>query len=340
MKKIAALLCCMLTLLSFTLTACRSNTVPPAIDEEEPPEEVSAADFEYVTSSSGDEIYITKYIGTAEQVVIPAEIDGLPVVSLKGDSSETGYVNEGVFEGSSIKTVSIPASVRAIGFRAFKNCKALRRVTIPAGSALKNVIDEAFMDCTALETLDLSQTDTLSLVGVSTFEGCISLMEIKLADTLATIDKRAFYGCYSLREIRLPRELEKLGAAAFAKCTLLKTVSVPAKVSLTAVQEPMFYENPDLKTIIFEEGRESIDGYAFFNITSEPEIFIPKSVTRFSGWTLFIHGNADLIFEGDCPELIKGQEALTGTPTVYYDPGTNGWDTCAWRDRFPLLPIE
>jgi hypothetical protein len=339
MRKTILLLLALFVMLCM-LTACQGNTTPPEAGTDQAPTENPATDFEYEKSSSGEEIYITKYIGTAEHVVIPAKIEGLPVVYLKGIFDQAGTLLEGTFEGSNIKTISLPASIRSIYGRTFKNCSTLSQVIIPADSELNYIIDAAFMNCTAIESLDLSSIQSLKIICGSAFEGCTSLRKIKLPDHLITIEKRAFYGCSSLSEIYLPKELEDLGDAAFAKCTSLKIVSIPAKVKMIAMQEPMFYENPALEKIIFEEGRESMEGYAFFDITSGPEIVIPKSVSKFSAWVLFIHGDAKLIFEGDCPEIIQGQENLTGTPTIYYDPSTNGWDTCVWKDRVPMLPIE
>ncbi len=349
MKKTVLLLLTLIIALSM-LTACRGNTIPPqgapntnenppSTDPNQTPTEAPATDFEYEKSSSGEEIYITKYIGTAEHVVIPTKIEGLPVVSLKSIINQDN-IREGVFENSKIKTITLHTGIRGIGYIVFKNCDALSNVIIPSDSTLKLIADGAFMNCTAIESLDLSSIQSLKTLGVSAFEGCTRLREIKLPDHLTTIEKRAFYGCSSLSEIYLPKGLEDLGDAAFAKCTSLKIVSIPAKVKMMAMQEPMFYENPALEKIIFEEGRESMEGYAFFDITSGPEIVIPKSVTKFSAWVLFIHGDAKLFFEGDCPELIAGQEKLTGTTTIYYHPGTNEWDSCVWKDDYPLKPID
>ena len=38
-----------------------------------------ASDFQYVFSENGESVYISKYIGTSETVVIPSEIEGRPV---------------------------------------------------------------------------------------------------------------------------------------------------------------------------------------------------------------------------------------------------------------------
>ena len=63
-----------------------------------------ASDFEYKKSENGDYILITKYVGTSEKVVIPSEIDGLPVkIIFSVGRTATDMV--GAFQGSSIKSV-------------------------------------------------------------------------------------------------------------------------------------------------------------------------------------------------------------------------------------------
>ena len=101
-----------------------------------------------------------------------------------------------------------------------------------------------------------------------------------------------------------------------------------------------FADRTAIQSVIIPNTVTYISENAFAGCTGLKEIHIPKSVTKFSAWVLFIHGDAKLIFEGDCPELIAGQEKLTGTPTIYYHPGTNGWDSCVWKDDYPLKPID
>jgi cell division protein FtsB len=74
--------------------------------------------FLYEETPSG--IIITKYIGDDRQVTIPAQIGGIPVTSI-GDSA---------FKDSKITTVSIPSSVKEIGWFAFSGCSLLANINI------------------------------------------------------------------------------------------------------------------------------------------------------------------------------------------------------------------
>ncbi len=295
-----------------------------------------AEDFEYTLNNDGSGVLITKYVGEAEDVVIPSEIDGLPVLALRNSTDpESGEVT-GAFFGSAIKSVYIPETVASI-YLAFAECAELTEVGFAENSQLKT-ISQAFTNCTSLESIDLSSTE-LKDIGALCFSGCSSLREIKFSDTVAFIGARAFYDCTSLEELDLPDCLTRVDYEAFGNCTSLRTVTIPKELDLRAFDKLRFFNNPALERIIFKDGREEIRGYAFFEITSNPEIIIPASVKKFSAYPFFIYGSAKMIFKGDYPELVEWKE-FYGDPVIYYDPATKGWDGCEWKNNYRVEPVE
>ena len=323
MKKIFALfLLCSLLLLSFI--ACDRNanennenetsengkdTNGDSTDTDDTTEtlkETPASDFEYTVSSSGKSVFITKHIGNSEEVVIPSEIEDLPVIQIKSNA----------FENSSVKNVVLPKTVTGIG-GAFKNCTSLSSVTLPQDSELYIIGQSAFENCTSLKTINL-----------------------EVAEKLKTIEGKAFSNCSSIEEISLPKNLEEVGKFAFEKCTSLKNITIPSNLSMKSYDAPRFHELSSLEKIIFEEGREDINAYAFFGINSEAEIIIPKSVKTFESDTFFIYAPTKFTFLGDCPEneltFFAGEQPIT----ICYDPDADGWDTCVWKDKYTFVPIE
>lgn len=101
-----------LKLIRDQLDSSAPETDPPAPESE-------YFGFGYV--SDGKEITVTSYKGENLDVVIPATIGGLPVTSI-ADSA---------FEGSTIRSVSIPETVESIGWFAFRSCGSLSRAVIP-----------------------------------------------------------------------------------------------------------------------------------------------------------------------------------------------------------------
>jgi hypothetical protein len=89
----------------------------------------NASDFEYYADNGS--ITITRYIGTVKDVVIPEEIDNLPVV----------VIGRGAFSNNQLTGVVIPNSVREIRGSAF-SFNQLRSVALPG--SLTGIENEAF----------------------------------------------------------------------------------------------------------------------------------------------------------------------------------------------------
>lgn len=119
-----------------------------------------AGDFEYTLSSG--QATITKYLGSAETVVIPDTLDGCAVTAIGARA---------FYHFSGIGRILVPQGVVSIGERAFYHCTGLTRIVLP---------------------------DTLETIDESAFQGCRSLNGISLPDSLASIGKSAFSGCESL----------------------------------------------------------------------------------------------------------------------------------------------
>ena len=106
-------------------------------------------------------------------IVIPSEIDGLPVKEI--DS----YAFDGC---SGITSVYVPGSVELIGQRAFRDCTSLESVTLCDG--LLRIRGYAFEGCTSLTSIVIPSTveslwsDSLSTTRGHTFLDCTSLREV------------------------------------------------------------------------------------------------------------------------------------------------------------------
>jgi hypothetical protein len=108
-----------------------------------------ASDFTYVLSEDGKGVVIEEYTGEGGKLVIPAEIEGFPVVEL-GSSSFEGETSRGYGPGTDLTSVVIPAGVKKIGPNAFWGCKNLTSVTF-LGSGVE--LEGGFRDCTELTEL-------------------------------------------------------------------------------------------------------------------------------------------------------------------------------------------
>ncbi len=199
-----------------------------------------ATDFECTKSETG--VCVDEYIGAGGEVVIPAAIDGLPVVAI-GDSA----FRRGGTLVEPLTAVSIPASVERIGTYAFYQCDRLERVVFSGDSRLKAIGLGAFDHCTSLPAITMP--DALETIGYKSFADCIALTSLVVSASVtnieagaftrctnlvsvvfdegarpATICYRAFEGCTSLASLRMPASFEKIQFCAFNDCAGLRTV--------------------------------------------------------------------------------------------------------------------
>lgn len=107
-----------------------SDTNAPATDAPTPDELGSSTGFTYTLSDGL--ATVTGYGGEDTQLVIPASIDGHRVSAIA----------DGAFENSQIKSVIVSDGIETIGWFAFNGCVSLRSVTLP--SSVKSIGYSAF----------------------------------------------------------------------------------------------------------------------------------------------------------------------------------------------------
>jgi len=126
---------------------------------------------------------ITGYTGVGGDVVVPAEIGGLPVTT--------------------------------IGIGAFYNCSGLTSITLP--NSITTIGASAFFNCTGLTSVRFP--DSITTIGKYAFQFCTGLTIIHLPSGLTTIGDYAFYECPSLTHVLLPNRGSAIGKHAFSAQT-------------------------------------------------------------------------------------------------------------------------
>ncbi len=344
MKKLICIT--LINLLCLSVISCTDTPIatPNEVEMTEKAEALiatPASDFEYEVIKEENRVAITKYIGTSKNVVVPSEIEGLPVTSFKNTYTADNTSKEGAFEGSDIETVVLGENIRTVGVQTFKDCNELKSVIFKENT--KTVGYKAFENCTQLEIVDLSDTQ-LFRIDYYAFRGCTALREVKLPNCIEEICKEAFYNCTALEKIPFPESLRLIEDGAFFNCVSLKSINIPTQLELYAGMQTVFCHNYALETITFDEGRESIEGYAFFSlnrihVNKNLKIIIPKSVKKLSFYTFFVYGPTKLVFLGDCPEVFDETDKCSYF-TISYNPNMEGWEDCMWKDKYTLIPLE
>jgi hypothetical protein len=205
-----------------------------------------ARDFELALGEHG--VTINKYKGKAETVNIPAVIDGSPVVkigsfafsgcsslsSITVDVLNTRYsAGNGILFRKDGKTLlcypagkvytsyTIPSSVTAIGYEAFRDCSSLSSITIP--SSVTTIGNSVFWGCSSLSSITIPSSVTA--IGDEAFRGCSSLSSITIPSSVTAIGDLAFYDCSSLSSITIPSSVTTIGDWAFSGCSGLSAES-------------------------------------------------------------------------------------------------------------------
>lgn len=157
------------------------------------------------------ELIITDYNGNAEELEVPYHINSVRVTTLA----------DGLFEGSSVKRVTLPDSLVEVSYRCFKGSK-VEYVKIGAEATI--IEEEAFADCSALRRVIF--TGNQQLIRADAFRNCTSLLSVRLPETLYQIGENAFSGCTSLTNVIIPKHVRTICRNAFIGCTSLKEVTV------------------------------------------------------------------------------------------------------------------
>lgn len=118
-----------------------------------------------------------------------------------------------------------------VQFRAFQNCKSLKKVSLPVWKGSAQAMN-TFQYCTALEEVDMPACENIRGV----FYGCTALKSIRLP-ALLNIRQEAFINCKSLDTIILPNNnivtlvnISAFTGTPFASGGTGGTVYVPASL--------------------------------------------------------------------------------------------------------------
>lgn len=214
------------------------------------------------------------------------------------------YLPEGVFAGTGLKTVALPAqeglsigtsafastplealtigtNVAVIGDGAFSYCTALTKLNIPTSVAVGAY---AFSNCTALEAVTL---DGATAIPAGAFAGCLALKEVKGTAKVAVIGAHAFADCPALTAFAFPAALTAIGQCAF-EGSGLKEADMTACKALATVGAWAFAKDGALTAVYFTPNAEglTLGSGVFFDCPALKEVKFPEALAVLPDYAL------------------------------------------------------
>ena len=138
-------------------------------------------------------------------------------------------------------------SVTAIGYEAFRECKALTSVTIPDG---------------------------VTGIGQSAFSGCSALTSVTIPDGVTSIGSYAFRGCEALTAVTIPDGVTEIQNYTFAYCYSLKSVTIGKGV--TGIELYAFGWSNISELTVAATVPPTVKGNAFYCVSKNISVYVPK----------------------------------------------------------------
>lgn len=329
MKKVIAMMIQLFLLVTLMLSLS-SGAYTPGRDYE------VCGDFGYRVENG--KARLISYEANEENVVVPAEVNGYPVIGLGINKPHTSgsmvfykkdlvsvslpdsieFIGNGVFtECKNLSSITIPNGVNYIGENAFSYCESLTSVTIP--ESVNFIGNFAFGCCTSLATVDMRGGGR---VGSSVFASCLSLTTVNIGENVTRFGMSAFDRCTSLVSIIIPENVKELSNSLFKRCSRLTTVIVCGPdTTIVEKDEPnphisvlgsTFYGVPNLRTIYAFKGTR-IYPYALERAID----FVPIAQVTLNGEKL----------KFDMPPIIQNDRVLVPLRAIFEALDAEvGWD--------------
>ncbi len=171
--------------------------------------------------------------------------------TITGTDYTTTIIGKNLFaNSSSVKTITIPNTVKTVEYGAFSGMHGHKELIFPEG----------------VETIENAVCFHSSM-----------LEKVVLPSTLKYIGGQAFEQCPKIQEIILPDSVERISGSSFDRMTGLKSITLSK--NLATIANYAITSCPNLTTVNFKEGNYTIGERAFQNCSALTEVNLPTTLT-------------------------------------------------------------
>ncbi len=193
------------------------------------------------------------------EVVIPAEIEGLPVTK----------IGAGAFKyNTKVTAFTVPDSVTEIGAESFKSCFQLKSVVLSKN--LTSIPNNTFQESRKLETLAIPEKVTS--IGELAFSKCLALADLTVPEGLETVGEDAFLNTPWMDAQREKNPFVIINHVLIDGKACTGDITIPSDV--TAIGAGAFSYNYYITSVLVPENVKEIRRYGFFNCTGMERITV------------------------------------------------------------------
>lgn len=198
-----------------------------------------------------------------------------------------------------ITSISLPESIRSVGYGAFYRCSKLISVTIPDG--ITSIDGWAFRECTSLTSINIPESiinigagafyktaiynnESNWVDGVLYINNCLIeakkdiTNEYSVKEDTRLIAPLAFYLCKSLTSITIPENVIHIGADAFLDCSSLSLIRWNATNCMDFEEYNIPFSNTNITSFLFGNNVKHIPEYICYRMNNLTSVAIPNNV--------------------------------------------------------------
>ena len=225
--------------------------------------EIGDLKYSIVTKGKTAEVIGLAYGKKPTEIVIPETIEYEGVIC-----NVISICDNAFNEKDWIVSVTIPNTVKEIGYRAFFHCYELTNVTFSNG---------------------------LTSISDNCFTGCKKLKELIIPSGVTEIGEQAFLSCSGLTSVLIPSSVKIIGKAAFVSCSGLNSVHIEDLASWCQISfkdllaNPLFYaqhlymNDKEITDLVIPQGITSISYGSFNSCKGLKSVTLSNSVISIGG---------------------------------------------------------
>ncbi|MBO6078026.1 MAG: leucine-rich repeat domain-containing protein, partial [Bacteroidaceae bacterium] len=206
----------------------------------------------YIYSTGSKTAQVTNKDNFGNKVTYSGDIDIPDVVTLDGIEYKVTDILPSTFYNTSITSVKLGNNIKQIHGEAFRYCRNLTEITIPA--SVDSIGAWAFSDCgiknvkiedgemplklwdwagycifagNPLETVYLGRN---YISNGRPFRGFTTMKSVTVSDIVTAIQSEEFRGSKGIREVKLGENITEIGKSAFYDCDTLYSITLPESV--------------------------------------------------------------------------------------------------------------